>query len=77
MSIIYSQGKIKEGPEDELLKVQVFCEIFRTHTHTLRLVSPWGRPGNLQVKFELIKLYPTAQRLKETRTDSHITLGLF
>ena len=22
------------------------CEIFRTHTHTLRLVSPWGRPGN-------------------------------
>ena len=24
---------------------QVFCEIFYTHTHTLRLVSPWGCPG--------------------------------
>ena len=30
----------------------VFCEIFRTHTNTLRLVSPWGRPGN--------PAYPTA-----------------
>ena len=30
----------------------VFCEIFRTHT--LRLVSPWGCPGN--------PAYPTAKR---------------
>ena len=24
----------------------MFCEIFHTHTHTLRLVSPWRCPGN-------------------------------
>ena len=24
----------------------MFCEIFRTHTHTLRLVSPWRCPGH-------------------------------
>ena len=35
----------------------MFCEIFRTQNntlHTLRLVSPWGCPGN--------PAYPTAQR---------------
>ena len=28
---------------------QVLSEIFCTHTHTLRLVSPWGNPGTYPI----------------------------
>ena len=36
----------------------VFCEIFRTHNHTLRLVSPWGRPGHTLLPNTLHTLPP-------------------
>ena len=33
------------------------------HTHTLRLVSPWGRPGNPADRHTAQRGYPTARRL--------------
>ena len=41
----------KDQKESTIKSVKCFCEIFHTltfhtHTHTLRLVSPWGCPGN-------------------------------
>ena len=45
------------------LRKWVFCEIFRTHIHTLRLVSPWGRPGNPADHHTAQRGYPMAQRL--------------
>ena len=49
MSIIHSQGKIKEGPEDELLKVQVKFELInyrlepQMNSHII-----WGLIQNLK-----------------------------